>query len=146
MVAVGGQMVLSAINMVVLSPINVNTRPSAPRQAVIQQFVAMNAQPIWPHVLAAWERLWAIPLHVALAVIVLQVFRRQRMIWLFLAILLHALVDFVAGALPQAFGQSIPTLLLGEGIVCVFGLISLWIIWRLREPGGLARAAVDLTS
>ena len=102
-VTVGGQMVLSAINIVALSPPNVNTRPSAPRQAVIQQFPPMNAQPVWPPMLAAWQRLWAIPLHVALAVFVLQVFRRQRLSWLFLALLLHALVDFVAGALPQAF-------------------------------------------
>ncbi|HEX9133636.1 MAG TPA: hypothetical protein VF844_15195 [Ktedonobacteraceae bacterium] len=51
------------------------------------------------------------------------------MIWLFLAILLHALVDYVAGTLLQAFGQSIPTTLPGEGIVCVFGLFSWWIIW-----------------
>ncbi|HEU5383421.1 MAG TPA: hypothetical protein VFV38_49095 [Ktedonobacteraceae bacterium] len=50
-----------------------------------------------------------------------------------MVILFHSLVDFVAVALPQAFGRSITITLLVESIVCVFGLISLWIIWRLRE-------------
>ncbi len=144
-VVVGGQIVLTAINDVVLSTINVNTLPSAQRQGVIQLFAAINAEPFWFPLLAAWERLWTIPLHVALAVMVVQVFRRQQMSWLFLAILFHALVDFLAGALPQAFGHSIPITLLVEGVVCVFGLISVWIIWRLREPEDHAKAGVALT-
>lgn len=145
MVVVGGQIVLTAINDVVLSTINVNTLPAAQRQGVIQLFAAINAEPFWFPLLAAWERLWTIPLQIALAVMVVQVFRRQQMRWLFLAILFHALVDFLAGAFPQAFGQSITITLLVEGIVCVFGLISVWIIWRLREPGDYAKAGVALT-
>jgi uncharacterized membrane protein YhfC len=144
-VVVGGQIVLSAINTVVLSTINVNSLPAAQRQGVIQLFAAINAEPFWLPGLSAWERLWTIPLHVALAVMVVQVFRRQQMSWLFLAILFHALVDFLAGALPQAFGHSIPITLLVEGVVCVFGLISVWIIWRLREPEDHAKAEVALT-
>ncbi len=134
MVLVGGQLVLTLINIVVLSALNLNTLPAAQRSVIIQQFAAINAQPVWLPLLAAWERLWTIPLHVALAVIVLQVFRRQHMIWLFLAILFHALVDFLAIAIPQVFGNSTGITLLVEGVVCVCGLISLWIIWRLREP------------
>lgn len=145
MLLVGGQIVLSLINIVILSVINVNTLPAAQRQAVIQQFAAINAQPVWLPLLAAWERLWTIPLHVALSVMVLQVFLRQRMIWLFLAILFHALVDFLAVAIPQAFGHTLTITLLVEGVLCVFGLISLWIIWRLREPGDYVRAEVDPT-
>jgi hypothetical protein len=29
--------------------------------------------------------------------------------------------------------------------VCVFGLICVWIIWRLHEPGDHAKAEVALT-
>jgi uncharacterized membrane protein YhfC len=141
---VGGQIVLTAINDVVLSTINVNTLPPAQRQGVLQLFAAINAEPFWYPLLAAWERLWTIPLQIALAVMVVQVFRRQQISWLFLAILFHALVDFLAGALPQAFGQSITITLLVEGIVCMFGLISVWIIWRLREPGDSAKAGLTL--
>jgi len=144
-VVVGGQIVLTAINTIMLSTIDVSTLPAAQRQGVLQLFAAINAEPFWLPLLAAWERLWTIPLQVALAVMVVQVFRRQQMRWLWLAILFHALVDFVAGALPQAFGHSLAITLLVEGIVCVFGLISAWIIWRLREPGDPAKAGVALT-
>ncbi len=144
-VVVGGQIVLSAINAVMLSTINVDMLPAAQRQGVLQLFAAINAEPFWLPLLAAWERLWTIPLHVALAVMVLQVFRRQQMGWLFLATLFHALVDFLTGAIPQAFGHSITITLLVEGIVCVFGLSSVWIIWRLREPEDHAKAGVALT-
>jgi uncharacterized membrane protein YhfC len=144
-VVVGGQIVLTAINTIMLSTIDVSTLPAAQRQGVLQLFAAINAEPFWLPLLAAWERLWTIPLHVALAVMVVQVFRRQQIRWLLLAILFHALVDFLAGALPQAFGHSLTITLLVEGIVCVFGLISVWIIWRLREPGDPAKAGVALT-
>jgi uncharacterized membrane protein YhfC len=140
----GGQIVLMAINDVVLTTINVNTLPPAQRQGVLQLFAAINAEPFWLPLLAAWERLWTIPVQIALAVLVVQVFRRQQMRWLFLAILFHALVDFLAGAIPQAFGRSLTIILLVEGIVCVLGLISVWIIWRLREPGDPAKAGVAL--
>jgi uncharacterized membrane protein YhfC len=144
-VVVGGQIVLTAINTIMLSTIDVSTLPAAQRQGVLQLFAAINAEPFWLPLLAAWERLWTITLHVALAVMVVQVFRRQQIRWLLLAILFHALVDFLAGALPQAFGHSLTITLLVEGIVCVFGLISVWIIWRLREPGDPAKAGVALT-
>jgi uncharacterized membrane protein YhfC len=145
MVLIGGAHVLTLLNIAILSAINVNSLPIAQRQAVIQQFAAINAQPFWLPLLAAWERLWSVPLQVALAVIVLQVFRRHQMRWLFLAILLHAMIDFLTLAFPQAFGQSTIIELLVEGMLCVFGLIGVWIIWRLREPGDQARAGEEVT-
>lgn len=135
MVLVGGSLLLTLLNIVILSATNLNSLPVAQRHTVIQQFAAINEQPVWLPLLAAWERLWTVPLQVALAVIVLQVFRRHQISWLFLAILLHALVDFVTVAILHAFGQSPTIELLVEGIICAFGLLSLWIIWRLREPG-----------
>jgi uncharacterized membrane protein YhfC len=145
MVVVGGQIVLNAINTLMLLTINVNTLPVAQRQNIIHLFADINTEPFWLPLLSAWERLWTLPLHVALAVIVLQVFRRQQMVWLFLAIPFHALVDFVAGAIPQALGHSLMITLPVEGVVCVFGLISVWIIWRLREPEEQAKTEVALT-
>lgn len=135
MVLVGGQLLLMILNLVVLSALPVNSLPAAQRHTVIQQFAAINAQPVWLPLLTAWERLWTIPVHVALSVIVLQMFRRQQIGWLFLAIFLHALVDFLSLAIPQVLGHSTNVTLLFEGVACLFGLISLWIIWRLRESG-----------
>lgn len=133
-VLVGGGNILTLISLISLSAINVNSLPAAQQQAIFHQVAAINAQPAWFPLLAAWERFWSFPLQVALSVMVLQVFVRHQIRWLFLAILFHALIDFTAVALPQAFGQSTTIELLVEGLVCVFGLLGIWIIWRLREP------------
>jgi uncharacterized membrane protein YhfC len=125
---------LNLVNIALLSVINVNSLPVVQRPTILQQLAAINAQPTWFPLLFAWERFWSFPLQVALSVIVLQVFRRHQIRWLFVAILLHALIDFLTLALPQAFGQSTTIELLVEGMVCVLGIIGVWIIWRLREP------------
>lgn len=144
MVLVGGQIVLTLLSIAILPAINVNSLPAAQRQTIIQQIAAINAQPFWFPLLAAWGRLWSFPLQVALSVIVLQVFRQHQMYWLLLAILLHALIDFLTLALPQTFGQSTTIELLVNGMLCVFGLLAVWIIWRLREPGNQSRAAEEV--
>ena len=145
MVLVGGQIVLSLLSIAILSAINVNTLPVGQRQTIIQQIAAINAQPVWFPLLAVWGRFWSFPLQVALSVMVLQVFRRHQIHWLFLAILLHALIDFLTLALPQAFGQSTTIELLVEGMLGVFGLIGVWITWRLREPGDQSRPGEAVT-
>jgi hypothetical protein len=84
--------------------------------------------------LGAWERLWTIPLHVALSVLVLQVFLRGSLRWLGLAILAHTLVDLLAaGATPILQLRGMPALLVPEAIVTVIGLLSLWVVWALRD-------------
>jgi uncharacterized membrane protein YhfC len=133
-VLVGGGNILTLLSLVSISAINVNSLPAAQRLAILHQVAAINAQPAWFPLLSAWERFWSFPLQVALSVMVLQVFVRHQIRWLFLAILFHALIDFTAVALPQSFGQNITSELLVEGIICVFGLLGIWIIWRLREP------------
>ena len=84
--------------------------------------------------LGAWERLWTVPLHVALALVVLQVFRRGSLRWLWLAILAHALVDLLgAGITPILNLRGMTALLVPETIVTAVGLLSLWTIWALRD-------------
>jgi uncharacterized membrane protein YhfC len=99
-----------------------------------QGLAAIAAQPGWAPLLGAWERLWTLPLHVALSLMVLQVFRRGSLRWLWLAILAHALVDLVAaGITPILQLSGMPALLVPEAIVTVVGLLSLWAIWALRD-------------
>jgi uncharacterized membrane protein YhfC len=135
LVLVGGVQLLTLLNLALFSAVNLKGLPAAQQQSIIQLFAAIRAQPAWFPLLSAWERFWSFPLQVMLAVIVLQVFRQHDKRWLFLAIMLHALIDFLVLALPQATGSSLATTLLVEGVVCLFGLFSLWVIWRLREPG-----------
>ncbi len=132
-VLVGGLGLITLVNILVLSQINLNTLPASQHAQVVQQLATINAQPVWYPLLGAWERLWAVPFHVAMSVVVLQVFRRGQMRWLWLAVLLHTLLDLIAVMLPQLLGSGFNTTLLIEGIVALFGILSIWIIWRLRD-------------
>ncbi|HEU5228099.1 MAG TPA: YhfC family glutamic-type intramembrane protease [Ktedonobacteraceae bacterium] len=136
MLLVGGMQLLSLINILSLMYIlNVSPAllPAAQHAQVLRQFAVFNAQPAWVPLLGAWERLWTLPVHIALSVMVLQVFRRNNIVWLWLAILAHAVVDFTAVIVVQILGAGLGVSLLVEGILAVFGLIALWIIWRLRD-------------
>ncbi len=133
-VLVGGLAILTLVNILVLSSIGLSLIPVAQRAQVAQQLAAISAQPAWFPLLAAWERLWTIPVQVALSVLVLQVFRRNNIGWLWLAILAHAIVDGVSVGLIQVLRPgSISTSLIAELVVAIFGAISLWIIWVLRD-------------
>lgn len=140
----GLQIVLPLLSVALLSSINLNSLPEASRQAAIQQIASINALPIWSPLLIAWGRLWSFPLQVALSVMVLQVFRQRQRRWFFLAILFHTLIDFLTLALPQAFGQSTALQLVLGGMLCVFGLLGIWIIWHLREPDDQAGAEEEI--
>jgi hypothetical protein len=52
----------------------------------------------------------------------------HRPLWFWLALLWHALVDAVAVYVVQEAG-----ILVVEGFVALFALISLWIVFRLRQ-------------
>src|SRR5450755_615021 len=118
-VLVGGLGLVSLVNILVLSSINLNILPAS--------------QHAWFPLVGAWERLWGIPFHVAMSVVVLQVFRRGQIRWLWLAVLLHTLLDLSATLLPQWLGPGFNTSLLIESVVALFGVLSVWIIWRLRD-------------
>ena len=136
MLLVGGLQILTLINIFSLMYIltmNPAALSATQHAQVIRQFAALNAQPSWSPLLSAWERLWTIPIQIALSVLVLQVFRRNHLGWLWLAIFAHAVVDFTAVIVVQVLGPSFNVSLLVEGIVMVFGLIALWIIWKLRD-------------
>ncbi len=134
---------LTLVNLFILSSTALDMVPAAQRAQVQQQLAAIAAQPAWQPLLGAWERLWAIPLHVALSVIVLQVFRRGSFTWLWLAIAAHTVVDFTSVALLQFLGPAnLSSQLIVEGVVAVFGLVAIWIIWRLRDEPTQAAATL----
>ncbi len=132
-VVVGGLALLSLINILIMSTANPASLSAAQQTQAMHTIAAINAQPVWTSLPGAWERMWTIPIHVALSVIVLQVFRRGKISWLWLALLAHFILDFTAAALPQVLGSSINSSLIVEGVVGIFGLIALWIIWSLRD-------------
>lgn len=133
MVLIGGLTLLTVLNVVILSITDLNALPSSQHALVVQQFAAINAQPAWLSLAGAWERLWTLPVHIALSVIVLQVFRRNNIIWLWLAVLAHSIVDFTTSIIPQLVGTNVTSTLLVEGLVAIFGILGIIVIWRLRE-------------
>ena len=75
------------------------------------------------------ERMLAICLHLALSLMVMQVFTRRRSIWLLAAILWHALANAMVVIAVTTWGVCA-----SEGLLAVFALISLGIIYWLKEP------------
>lgn len=139
MVLVGGLTLLGLINLLALSSVDLATLPLTDEQQELarQQLAAVAAQPDWLPLAGAWERLWTLPFHVALSVIVLQVFRRGQMGWLWLAITLHTLVNLIAvGIAPALALQGTAAILIPEVVVMFAGIAGLWVIWRLRENAG----------
>ncbi|MBC7250997.1 MAG: YhfC family intramembrane metalloprotease [Anaerolineae bacterium] len=92
------------------------------------QVAAYWGQAWYNPLLGAAERLFAICLHVALAVLVLQAFTRQNIGYLFLAIGWHALVDGVA-VMTLGWGWPFAAI---EGLLGLLALVSLALIWAYR--------------
>jgi uncharacterized membrane protein YhfC len=137
MLLIAGLVGITLIQVLALARTDLSTLPLTPEQRTqaAQQLAAIAAQPSWVPLLGAWERMWTIPLHIALSLVVLQVFRRGSIRWLWLAILLHALVDLLgAGIAPILQLSGLPALLVPEAIITAIGLLSLWAIWALRNP------------
>lgn len=140
------------VQIVAISAVGMDHLAPAIRTRVAPQFAAFAAQPAWLPLLGGWERLWTIPIHIALSVMVVQVFRRGRIRWLFLAILGHIVVDGSALALATALPSGVGTSLLVEGVVAVLGLLAIWITLALRDnpatasppPGGSAESRATL--
>jgi uncharacterized membrane protein YhfC len=78
--------------------------------------------------LGAVERLLTIPCQIAMAVIVLRVFIRKKIYWLFLAIGYHALMDAVGVLSLQHYGKYWT-----EAIIAGFAILSLIMIISLRS-------------
>ncbi len=96
---------------------------------VQEQVTAFFSAPYYQTVLGAAERFFALCVHLALSLLVMQVFTRGRFFWLLLAIGWHALLDAVAVYGSVSWGIEVT-----EALVGLVALLSLGIIWRLYEP------------
>lgn len=89
----------------------------------------------WPmSLLGVLERVLTIPLHIAFSVIVLQAFTRKNPWWVALAVLFHAVVDAFAVYFANLWGAQPGGLLKVEGLIAVFTVVALAIIFALRRP------------
>jgi uncharacterized membrane protein YhfC len=77
----------------------------------------------------ALQRLFAIPTQIAFAVLVLQTFTRRQWFWVWLAVLYHAALD-TGVTLLSGLGGALPA----YAFMCVFAIVNLYLIFRLRQP------------
>lgn len=95
------------------------------------QIEAYWATPWYLSLMGAVERVGAILFHLSASILVLQAFTCKNILWLFAAILWHTLIDAFAVYSVQTWG-ILPT----EAGVIVFGVVSLIIVWLLRDQAG----------
>ena len=94
-----------------------------------QQFNAYWSATWYGSLLGAVERAFTIPVQITLSVIVLQVFTRRQIRWLGFAIGWHTLADALTVFAVNTRGPYIT-----EGFVGVFCLLSIGILFILRQP------------
>jgi len=103
--------------------------PPAQLSLAQQQVHAYWSSPWFATLLGALERCIAITFHLAASILVLQVFLRGHIRWLWLAVFLHATVDAVAVISAKTLGPYAT-----EGILAAFAVVNLLIIFGLRTP------------
>lgn len=104
--------------------------PAEQQGLLAEQIEAMMVLPWYEGMLGSLERVFAISLQVSLSLMVMQVFTRGKLWWLWVAIGWHALVDATAVFVQIYWASAYLT----EALVAVYALISLGIIFWLREP------------
>jgi uncharacterized membrane protein YhfC len=134
-IGIGGLALASLLGLLVLTDGGLDALPVEQRAVAAEQLARITAAPAWLPLLSAWERLWVLPVQIALSVLVLQVFRRGALRWLWLAMLAHTLVNLLAVGALQLLGPERLVVQVGVALlVAGFGLAALWITWRLRDP------------
>ena len=130
MLLVGGLVLLSIINALVLTrmdPTTIAALPPDQADQVRQAQALFQNLPWWTPLLGAVERLFTIIVQVAFSILVLQVFIRNSLKWLYLAITAHFLVDMIAVSSVRYIGA-----VWTEAMIGVFALAALYLIFRLK--------------
>ena len=129
-IILGAFVLLAYIQLIVLlNPDVVAALPVAQIDVAKTQIAAYWSAPWYSTLLGAFERLCTIPVQICFAVIVLQTFTRKQWFWVWLAVLYHAVIDASAVFLMPYVGVYWL-----EAIVAGFSLISILIIFTLRQP------------
>jgi len=125
---------LAAVNFVALlvavnNKTAMNALPVEQRALVTGALAQIMDAPAGTLLLGAVERVFAIAAHLAMSLLVLQVFLRRNIAWLFASIAFHTLLNMVAVVAASRLNPYAT-----EGIIGLFALLALFIIFRLRTP------------
>lgn len=103
--------------------------PATQMELAQRQLSAYWSTSWYTSILGALERLFSIPCQIAMAVMVMQVFTRQKSRWLFIAIAYHAIIDASAVVSIQYLGAYWT-----EAVIGGFAICSVILVLVLRQP------------
>lgn len=121
--------ILTIVNMVVMRNADLAALgiPAEQIELTRQQVDAFWASPFYVGFLGGLERIFAICLHLSLSIMVLYSVVYKRLMWFWLALLWHALVDAVAVYLLPIVGA-----LVIEAIIGILAVVSVWIVFTMK--------------
>lgn len=129
-IILGALVMYTYFNMLAVLNIDLGTRYSGETLALAQQQIsAYWGQKWFDPFLGSLERFLSIPVHLALSILVLQVFLRKQVRWLFLAILLHTVTNAVV-----VVSVAFVNFYIVELIIACFTLVCLFILFKLKTP------------
>ncbi|HRQ31554.1 MAG TPA: YhfC family glutamic-type intramembrane protease [Anaerolineales bacterium] len=129
-ILIGISAVATLVFMMSYRSIDLSTVPSIPPEQLElakQQVDAFWSTQPFMALLGFFERVFAMCLHVCLSLMVLYRLAKKQAVWFWLALLWHAFVDAAAVYASKSVGA-----LQTEGLIAIFALISLWIIFKMR--------------
>lgn len=104
--------------------------PAVPAAQIVQLKQALTGLAPWTIMLGVVERVFAFGIQMALTMVVLYAVRYRKTVYLFVAILLHALVDIFAALYQTGVIKSI---LAVEGIVALFFIASVAFLLKTKR-------------
>jgi len=120
----------SYIQILIIQNVGIeNIVPAESLELAQQQVAQYWSLPWYDTLLGALERAFTIPFHIAASLLVLQVFTRRQLRWLWLAVAWHTIVDGLAVYSVSNWGMYLTEVLIG---VCA--VASIVIIFALRRP------------
>jgi len=131
-IILGGIVLLTFVNMLAMRTINLEgVIPPEQVELASQQIQSYWSMPWYSSLLGALERLFTLIFHLSASLLVLQVFLRRQIRWLWLAIGWHATINAIGVYSAARWGTT-----LTEGLIGIAALISLGIILALKTSGG----------
>lgn len=108
---------------------NIDLATYGDQAQVIQETITTYLNTPWhTFLLGALERFSAIMIHIGLSVIVLQVFKKKKISWLFIAIGWHAFIDAFA-----VYGSMRWNIYILEIIILLLGIISILFAFKMHS-------------
>lgn len=108
----------------------------------IRQVQALVDSPPWLFLMGALERMLTLVVQIALSILVLQAFVRKNIVWLFVAIGWHTLVDMVVAL--GLFQEWEPLLI--EAAIVGFAIASFFIIRYFKPPDSPSEESPEATT